>query len=121
MPGRFARGVSRAMEELGCTGLVGRGSTSSAVVNQASREAVVLTLRASILTPARSACLKRLVIWAVGKAHILKLVTLVRCRPALAFRTSFFQVRSCGVMSPRVALYLAFRWESGLVSPKCAA
>lgn len=55
--GKFARGISRAMDKLACTRLVGRGPTSSAVVNQASREAVVLILRAFILTPARSACL----------------------------------------------------------------
>ncbi|KPU59529.1 hypothetical protein AN403_3095 [Pseudomonas fluorescens] len=35
----------------------GGGSPSSAVVNQAARKASVLTLRISIFTPARSACL----------------------------------------------------------------
>jgi len=57
------------MDELGCTGIVGRGSPSSAVVNQASREAVVLTLRAFILTPARSACLRRMVMGSRGRTH----------------------------------------------------
>lgn len=96
------------MDELGCTGLVGRGSTSSAVVNQASREAVVLTLRASILTPARSAYLRRMIMGS-GDAHIPAPVTSTRPHPPLAFRAFEFPSTGAGVKGRRGALYITFR------------
>lgn len=55
-PAGMLEGFSRGIDGYDWVVYVGRGSTSSAVVNQASREAVALTLRAFILTPARSAC-----------------------------------------------------------------